>query len=334
MDFLPDDDQVALVRSSADVLAKELPSRRDMVASGWSSRAFLRRCAGLGWFGLGVPEADGGVGATLVEEALLFREIGRAVVPGPLLPTVLGARVALAAGDTTTATAILGGDVVVGFAERAPATAEDAAERWRVFDASEAELVVVLGPGEARLVRTPELRPQPCMDELTSMAGADVAAADEVAVAPSPEPILHVGYVLVAAMLTGIAEATRDMSVAYLKDRQQFGRPIGSFQALKHQAADMAVEAEMALSLTTYAALGLVEGDRHAPLSCLAARVLTHRAALANARANVQHHGAMGTTFEHDAHFYVKRTHVLAHLMGGVRAPLLSIFEQPSPLET
>ena len=80
-----------------------------------------------------------------------------------------------------------------------------------------------------------------------------------------------------------------------------------------------------ARSITNYAALALAEGHGNATLYCLSARILSHRAALANARANVQHHGAMGCTFEHDSHFYVKRTHVLGHLLGGVDEPLVGL---------
>jgi alkylation response protein AidB-like acyl-CoA dehydrogenase len=334
VDFLPDDEQLALARSASDLLSKELPPRRDMATEGYSSRALLRRCAALGWFALGVPEQDGGLGASVVEEALLFREIGRALAPGPFLSTLLGGRVAAAAGDHTTAAGIFTGDVVVGLAERVPASAvSEEGERWRAFDAVDVDLLLVLAPGEARLVRPPAVRPLHGTDELTAIGACDLSAAADVAAAPSPDAVLHDGWVLVSAMLTGIAEATRDMAVAYLKERHQFGRPIGSFQALKHRAADMAVEAEMALSITTYAALSLAEADPNAALSCMSARVLTYRAALANARANIQLHGAMGVTFEHDAHFYMKRTHVLGHQLGGLDVALRAIFDQPSPLD-
>ena len=126
--------------------------------------------------------------------------------------------------------------------------------------------------------------------------------------------------------------ATRDSAVAYLSIREQFGRPLGSFQALKHRAADMATEVEAALSLTTYAALSLAEGHPGARLYCLSARALAHRAALANARANIQLHGAIGTTFEHDAHFAVKRVHILGEQFEPVKVTLRRLVDEPSPL--
>jgi len=98
--------------------------------------------------------------------------------------------------------------------------------------------------------------------------------------------------------------------------RQQFGRPIGSFQAVKHRCADMAVRAEVARSLTTFAAVALAEGEETAPRHVAAAKVLATDAALANAADNVQNHGGMGFTWEADAHLYLKRAWLLEHALG------------------
>ncbi|MGD9795593.1 MAG: acyl-CoA dehydrogenase family protein [Acidimicrobiia bacterium] len=340
MDFLPDDEQLALTRSAVDLLGKRLGDLRDIALAPWSARALLRECAQLGWLGLGVAEDAGGSGATVVEEALLFRELGRALAPGPFLATVLAGRVALAGGDNALAEQIINGEVMVALAEPS-SSAEPGAplgpngtSTHRVFDGHDCDLLLLIDAASAHLVAPPPMSLVPCIDETTTLASASLSASSVRASTRHSEPILRVGQVLVSAMLTGIAEATRDMAVEYLNDRQQFGRPIGSFQGLKHQAADMAVEAEVAASITNYAALALAEGHENAVHYCLSARILTHRAALANARTNVQHHGAMGCTFEHDAHFYVKRTHVLGHLLGGVHAPLVDLFEQPSPFQT
>ena len=137
MDFLPDEEQVALSRSASDLLTKRLGDLRDLAAPAWSSRQLARECAALGWFGLAVPEADGGSGATIVEEALVFRELGRALAPGPFLPTVLGARVALAAGAGDVARQIIDGELVVALAEPALQTGAH-----RVFDHHDADLLL------------------------------------------------------------------------------------------------------------------------------------------------------------------------------------------------
>jgi alkylation response protein AidB-like acyl-CoA dehydrogenase len=122
--------------------------------------------------------------------------------------------------------------------------------------------------------------------------------------------------VLVAAEAVGVAERTLEMSVAHAKVRQQFGRPIGSFQAVKHRCADMAVRAEVARSVTTFAAIAVRDGDPAAGHHVHVAKVLATAGALANATDNVQNHGGMGYTWEGDAHLYLKRAWILEHLLG------------------
>jgi alkylation response protein AidB-like acyl-CoA dehydrogenase len=327
MDFELDDEQVALTRTATEFLRKQMPGRGLDRVPIQPDRQTLHACAQLGWFGLGISEADGGAGASVVEEALLFREIGRALTPGPFLATVLGARVAVTAGDAELAGRIIDGTVPVALGQSHYSGAD-----VRVFDYQNADLLLLLNEGTARLVTKPAVRALVSIDESTQLGSCTLDDAEPVATASSFEALLDVGLVLLAAQLTGIAEATRDTAVAYLSVREQFGRPIGSFQALKHRAADMAVEAEAALSLTTYAALALADGDPGARLYCMSARALAHRAALANARANIQLHGAIGTTFEHDAHFAVKRVHMLGEQLEPVRATLRRLIHEPSPL--
>ncbi len=133
-----------------------------------------------------------------------------------------------------------------------------------------------------------------------------------------------------AAALVGIAEATRDMSAQYAKDREQFGRPIGTFQAVKHRCADMAVRCEVAFDLAIYAAL-LVDGDGpDAALHVPAAKVLAGEYAIANVFDNVQNHGGIGVTWEHDAHFFVKRANVLASTFGGRAQRLADVLAAPA----
>jgi alkylation response protein AidB-like acyl-CoA dehydrogenase len=352
MDFLPDDEQLALMRTVSDVIAARVPPLRELATATWSTRDLLAECASLGWFGLGVDVADGGSGATVVEEALVFRELGRALTPGPLLSTLLGARVAIAAGATDLAGSILNGERLVALAEPTgpeplgpePLGPEPAAPgstaspvvttTHRLFDYRHADLALTISATEARIVCMPHVTDLACIDELTALGACTLSGTDTLAgttTATDAANILKLGWVLAAAFCSGIAEATLAMSVEYLKVREQFGRPIGSFQALKHQAADMAVHAELSRSIATYAALAMAEAHANAPLYALSARVLCHRGALANARTNVQHHGAIGVTFEHDAHLYVKRVHVLGHILGGVDDALDALLREPSP---
>jgi alkylation response protein AidB-like acyl-CoA dehydrogenase len=124
---------------------------------------------------------------------------------------------------------------------------------------------------------------------------------------------------LIAAQLAGIAEATCAMSVDYAKERQQFGQPIGSFQAVKHRCADMAARAEAAITQTRWAALTVddsAQSTGSAAFEVESARVMATRAAVANAEVNIQNHGGIGFTWEHPAHRFVTRARLL-ELSGG-----------------
>jgi alkylation response protein AidB-like acyl-CoA dehydrogenase len=128
--------------------------------------------------------------------------------------------------------------------------------------------------------------------------------------------------VLVAAEAVGVAERALEASVAHAKVRQQFGRPIGSFQAVKHRCADMAVRTEVARSTTTFAAVALRDGEEEAPRWVHSAKALAVGAAITNASDNVQNHGGMGYTWEADAHLYLKRAWALEHAFGSRSAHL------------
>jgi alkylation response protein AidB-like acyl-CoA dehydrogenase len=137
--------------------------------------------------------------------------------------------------------------------------------------------------------------------------------------------------VLVAAELAGIATATAEQSTQYAKDREQFGVPVGSFQAVKHRCADMAVRAEAATSLVRYAALAVRDGLPDAAFHADAARAVAARNAIENAQINVQNHGGIGFTWEHTAHRYVTRAQVRSRTLGTLRDSLDSLLGQPSP---
>jgi alkylation response protein AidB-like acyl-CoA dehydrogenase len=134
--------------------------------------------------------------------------------------------------------------------------------------------------------------------------------------------------VLAAAEALGVAERAAEMSVDYAKVRQQFGKPIGTFQAIKHRCADMAVRAEVARSSVTYAAVALAEGADGVARHVAMAKVLATGAAIGNATDNIQNHGGMGYTWESDAHLYLKRARLLEHCFG-TRAAHLDTLAAP-----
>ena len=133
---------------------------------------------------------------------------------------------------------------------------------------------------------------------------------------------------LIAAQLTGSAEATRDLCVAYASERSQFGQKIATFQAVSHPLADMAVRCEATLAQMKVAAIALRDGRPDAAFQIAASRVVALDAALSNAQAAVQIHGGMGFTAEYPLHFHLKRAHLLDRLGGTMAEQLDRCFDQ------
>ena len=341
MDLLPTAEQDEIVTTVRAQLEKDFDLHGLSALDGAPSvvdRDLWRRCAELGWFGLGLDEDLGGVGYTLAEEALLFTELGSHATPGPFLATVLGARVAARAGAGDLATAVLGGDRVVALAEPegAAVVGDTVSGTVRVTDHGGADLLLVVTADGAALVDAGgvDVLARPSLDPLVPLGVADLAAVRAVARtdgAAQAADLWRRGTVLVAAALAGIAAGTAAQSTEYAKDREQFGVPIGSFQAVKHRCADMAVRAEAATTLVRYASLAVVEGRDDAPFHADAARTVAGDAAVANAQVNVQNHGGIGFTWEHTAHRYVTRAQYRVRTLGDRRSHLADLLAEPAP---
>jgi alkylation response protein AidB-like acyl-CoA dehydrogenase len=345
MDLLPTPEQLEIAAAASNLLTKELPIARlqQLRAEPTSiDRRVWSHCAELGWFGLGLPEADGGVGYGLAEEALLFCEIGRHLAPGPFLGTTLGARVAIAGGRADIAAGAMAGDAVVAMAEpRQPlqhdtVIGERVSGSFDVLDPVGASHIVVVTPTASAVVSLEDVQPVdilPSIDPGVRLGRVQldaVPAAALLAAAGAPGDLFVRGSVLAAAMLVGISEATRDMAAEFAKVRVQFGKPIGVNQAIKHRCADMAMRAEAARSLVLFAALSVDEERPDAAFQAAAAKVVATDAGIRNAAENIQVHGGMGYTFEHPAHLYLKRAHVMDRVMGASRDHLARLLAMPA----
>jgi alkylation response protein AidB-like acyl-CoA dehydrogenase len=339
MDLLPTSEQLEIVAAAAAFIGKEHPLSRIRELRDEPSAVDARpwaRSAELGWFALAVPEAQGGVGYSLAEEALLFREVGRGLAPGPFIATVLAARVALAAGARDLAASIMAGEAMVGLAQATGAgvvIGPQLSGSFELIDAVGAPYVLAAGPDGAALVATDalgEVTLAKSIDPGVRVSFVDVHDVAAVAFAPAEaEPAFLRGCVLAAAMCSGIADATRDMAAEYAKVRVQFAKPIGVNQAIKHRCADMAVRAEVAGSQVVFAALSVETGRADAAFQVASAKVVATDAAIENAGSNIQVHGGMGYTYEHDAHLYLKRAHVLDHMFERTRSHLARLIELP-----
>jgi alkylation response protein AidB-like acyl-CoA dehydrogenase len=189
-----------------------------------------------------------------------------------------------------------------------------------VLDAGAAHAFLVLGREATRLIPADapgvRVRSTPSMDPTRRIGSVTFASDGGVALAGDARRWRLEGATLTAAEALGVAERTLELSVEYAKVRRQFGKPIGTFQAIKHRCADMAVRAEVARAMVTYAAVALDEGEEGVARHVAMAKALAGNAALGNATDNIQNHGGMGYTWESDAHLYLKRARLLEHCFG------------------
>lgn len=313
MDFLPDPDQLALAAATRDFLEARFPIQRvraDVDNAQWSE------IAQLGCLGLAADGEVGGAGATLLDEAFVFREVGRSLAPGPILSTLAAARVAEIAGN-----AGLAADLIVGKERAGRAVVADNNGAALVVDPCDARYALLVDEHRAVLYQMPESPAiHPGIEDGTVLARL-TAASFGPAVAHVDNPaelgrLRRMLLILTSAQLAGIALATTDSATEHAKNRTQFGKPIGAFQAIKHKCADMATSAFAADNLMFMAALNETSNSSESDYDALAAAAFCRRAALANARGNIQIHGAMGFTAETSAHRYVKRVHLLCALEG------------------
>ncbi|MGN6473781.1 MAG: acyl-CoA dehydrogenase family protein [Mycobacteriales bacterium] len=316
MDLAFSDDQRSIIDSVVDMLTDVMPIAKVREVLGGDAAplgALWSKAAEFGWFGLGLDEDLGGTGFGLVDEALLFKEIGRHITPGPFLATALAARVAARGGAGEVAAALLGGQARAGLAVPLSGNAVG------LVGAAGADYVLVVHDTVAGLFPASAATERTTVDGLDGLTSREQAVLDGdplSVVSADDDPIAQRGSVLVSAMFDGIAEAARDMAVGYAKTREQFGSPIGAFQAVKHRCADMAVAAALADAQLVIAALSVGDLLPDAPLQVASARVVAERAALDNIRETIQIHAGIGVTWECDAHLYLKRVHALRELFG------------------
>jgi alkylation response protein AidB-like acyl-CoA dehydrogenase len=316
VDLLLSEDQRSIIASVAEVLDDRMPTERVRhVLDGFGEPldGLWRAAADAGWFGLGLAEEHGGTGFDLIDEALLFKEVGRRVTPGPFLATTLAVRVAAIGGAAEVAGKLLSGRSRAGLA--IPGEGEA-----RLIGAVGADYLLFVTGDAAQLFAASaaiDRKEVAGLDELTSREVARLVGEPVASVAAGVDPIAARGSILLSAMLAGIADAACALSVDYAKTREQFGSAIGAFQAVKHRCANMAVGAALADAQLTFAALSVSEAAPDAAYQAAAARVVAERAALDNVRETIQIYGGIGVTWECDAHLYLKRVHALRELFGG-----------------
>ena len=325
------DEQRSLQEAVANLLAKRSDSaavRRAVEQPGGYDRDLWRvLCEQIGVAALAVPEHFGGVGAGPREVQLVLEELGRTLTPAPMLGSVLATAVLLATGDDAACSRLLGriaeGTVAAvawagadGAWSAGPFTVADGrltGEARYVLDGDQAEILLAVAGGALYEVdvAAAERRVTPTMDLTRRLADVhlDGAPATRLGRAdPDLTAALDVALVALAGEQVGAAARILEVTVEYSKVRHQFGRPIGSFQALKHRMADLHVRLEAARSAAYAAADGT--------LPAAAAKAYCSEAFTAITGEAIQLHGGIAITWEHDAHLYFKRAHGTAALFG------------------
>ncbi len=287
-------------------------------------------CEQVGIAALAVPEANDGLGAGVRALQVVAAELGGHLIPSPFLGSSVLATTLLAGTDEADLLAgLAGGERIAAvafagddFAARPiSASGEGLAGTARlVLDGDLADDLLVVAGGYLYLVSGAERRHTPSMDPTRRFADVTVDGAPARRISGGAgaalEHALDVACAVLAAEQAGAAARALAITVEYSRSRVQFGRPIGSFQALKHRMADMYVLVESSRSAALAAGEALDRGDADAPLAVATAKAYCSEAFSAVAAEMIQLHGGIGITWEHDAHLYFKRAHSSSQLFG------------------
>jgi alkylation response protein AidB-like acyl-CoA dehydrogenase len=339
MDFRYGDEHVELrqgVRRLLADIASEAATREAMASDrGWDPGVWKRLTQEIGAMSLAVPEEHGGAGFGLMELGLVLQEAGRSLVCAPLLSGSVAVQALLAAGAHEDLPDIAAGELLATLAHvPSDVVLTDSALtgtlEW-VLDAQTADLLLIPADGTLFAVRSGDgvrVEPVPGVDPTRRQARVHLSAAPATALGAYDRGVLDVAVVLLAAEQLGVAEQCLESATAYAKEREQFGRAIGSFQAIKHKLADVLLEVEAATSAVMFA---LWTADR-APAELRAVAPITgatcSEAALLAAGESIQVHGGMGATWEHPAHLYLKRATTSRVLYGDPQSHLEAVASQ------
>ncbi|MGM7647398.1 acyl-CoA dehydrogenase family protein [Nocardia sp. JW2] len=308
---------------------------------GYDPKLWQLLCEQVGVAALAVPEQWGGVGASLVESLMVVGELGRVLSGVPMLGSaVLGVQAVLLAGDEQACERLLP-DLAEGSRTAALCWADS--QGWDdygvratggslsgtahyVLHGAQADVLLVLtadglfetSPTAAGVTVTPT----PGLDHTRALASITFTETPATRLGDPGTRLRDIAWAALAAEQVGAARRCLEMTVEYTSARVQFGRPIGSFQALKHRMADMYVLVESAESAALLAAQSLAAGSDSAAEDVWVARTYCTEAFSTVAAETIQLHGGIAITWEHDAHLYFKRAHATAELFGTARRPI------------
>jgi alkylation response protein AidB-like acyl-CoA dehydrogenase len=340
MDFALSEEQQELAATVGSMLARHSdgPAVREAMESerGFDADLWSVLSEQVGAAALAIPEGHGGAGFSLFETHIVLEQLGAALTPSPLLGSgVLAAQALLLSGPEAAGSDLLPGiahgttiaSLVWDWAaDSQPVTAQGSSltgtcERVLDGDVADALLVVTdhglfrVDPEQSGVRRTHG----GSMDRTLRFATVDLDQAEATRLADGTEwlsMLRDIACVAVTALQVGAMQRCLDLTVAYTKEREQFGRPIGSFQALKHRMADMLVGVETSRSVSWAAAWSAAKRDRDLAERAAIAKAWCSEALARVAGETVQLHGGIAITWEHDVQLYFKRAHALGQLFG------------------
>jgi alkylation response protein AidB-like acyl-CoA dehydrogenase len=339
MDFGFTDDQREIQRTARELLAdRARPDRvREHAEAGSTDEALWTELSELGWPGIALGEDHGGQGLGRIELSILCEELGRSLAPVPFLPSVMAGTLieqagsqeqqdrwlpGLASGETVGAL----GEVVGGAAEL-------------VIGAPEAQVIVLIEEGQtARVLASGEAEMEPVASIDSTRSTARVSAPEDAGEALEGDVPAGVDRALVAVSseLVGVCDRALEMTVAYVKERRQFGVSVGSYQAVSHRCAQMLLDTEKARSTAAFAAWTADADPERLAEAASMAKAAASDAGREVTSSAIQAHGGIGFTWEADVHWLYKRAQLDAALLGGAkvqRAHLAAILaEQGSAL--
>jgi 3-oxochol-4-en-24-oyl-CoA dehydrogenase len=326
----------ALAQTVAGLLTKHqsrAAARSLLEAQADGRPAFWAELSGLGLLGLHIPEEHGGSGFGLAETLVVAEQMGRYLAPGPFVPTVVTSAVLAAAGPGDLQKRLLPGladGSVIGAAalggEVTYADGTAAGNAGVVISGHLADVLLVPAGDDVLVIEKSaggvQVEVPANLDQSRRAARVWLDGAPATVLPGARGLLTGVARAVLAAEAAGIAGETTEQAAEYAKVRQQFGRPIATFQAVKHHCANMLVEAELATAAVWDAGRAGIGGGDQLSYTAAIAAALAVPAAVSNASLNIQVHGGIGFTWEHDAHLYLRRAAAIAAVVDAEQAAI------------
>jgi alkylation response protein AidB-like acyl-CoA dehydrogenase len=322
MDFGFTDDQREIQRTARELLSdRARPERvREHAEACRTDDALWRELCELGWPGIALAEEHGGQGLGPIELSILCEELGRSLAPVPLLPSVLAGTLIEHAGSPAQRErwlpGLASGETIGALSLASGGNAE------LVIGGAEAQVIVLIEEDRTARVLTPEQADVEPVASIDSTRSAARVSAPENAGEPLDGDVSAAtsrALVAVSSELVGVCDRALEMTVEYVKERRQYGVPVGAFQAVSHRCAQMLLDTEKARSTTAFAAWTAESDPERLAEAAAMAKAAASAAAREVTASAIQAHGGIGFTWEADVHWLYKRAQLDAGLLGGAK---------------